>query len=167
MTKPRIQLIGEDGNAFAILGRCQKAARKAGWSKDAIEAFMEEAKSGDYDHLLRTVMEHFAVDEVESEAGDSPVSKNLDYEPQNRGWLRDEFYRQAVEEAKADPIVQAMAKDLREGGVQTDALSWAFIRGCNVEYERRGGTLQPRAIGTVAEAIQALNAANGEEVAHG
>ena len=48
-----------DGNAFAILGKCTRAARRAGWPKDDIDAFRTEAMRGDYDHLLVTVTEHF------------------------------------------------------------------------------------------------------------
>ncbi len=58
-TRPTVELVGEDGNAFSILGRCSRAARRAGWSKEEIEAFHTEAMEGDYDHLLRTVMERF------------------------------------------------------------------------------------------------------------
>jgi hypothetical protein len=57
--KPKVQLVGQDGNAFSILGRCQKAARRAGWSKEQIEEFRKEAMSDDYDHLLQTVMRYF------------------------------------------------------------------------------------------------------------
>jgi hypothetical protein len=57
--KVHVQLTGEDGNAFFILGRCQAAARKAGVSKEEIEAFHKEATSSDYDHLLRTCMKWF------------------------------------------------------------------------------------------------------------
>ena len=53
----RVPLIGEDGNAFAILGSVQRALRKAGASKDEINQYMEEAMSGDYNHLLSTTME--------------------------------------------------------------------------------------------------------------
>ena len=50
-----VQLTGEDGNAFAILGWVAAALRRAGHSDAAIE-FLHEAKSGDYDHLLQTAM---------------------------------------------------------------------------------------------------------------
>jgi hypothetical protein len=60
VNKPRVRLIGEDGNAFAILGKVKKALRKAGLNDEA-EAFMEEAMSGDYDHLLATAMEYVEV----------------------------------------------------------------------------------------------------------
>jgi hypothetical protein len=52
--RPKLEL-GPDGNAFAILGRATCAMRKAGCSKSHIERMMDEATSGDYDHLLLTV----------------------------------------------------------------------------------------------------------------
>jgi hypothetical protein len=60
-TKPKLALIEEDGNAFAILGRAREVARKAGWDKTQIDKFMGEAASGDYDHLLQTCMKYFEV----------------------------------------------------------------------------------------------------------
>ena len=48
-----------DGNAFLILSKCLRAARKAGWNDERINTFSAEAKNGDYDHLLQTVMSHF------------------------------------------------------------------------------------------------------------
>ena len=60
-SKPELRLVGEDGNAFAILGAAQRAARKAGWPKEMVEEMMNKAKSGDYDHLLQTMMEYFDV----------------------------------------------------------------------------------------------------------
>lgn len=50
----RVKLVGEDGNAFAILGRVQKALRKAKVPAAEVTAFFAEATSGDYDHLLAT-----------------------------------------------------------------------------------------------------------------
>jgi hypothetical protein len=52
----KVQLTGENGNAFAIVGRVVKALRKAGASKEETDAFASEAFSGDYDHLLQTLM---------------------------------------------------------------------------------------------------------------
>lgn len=52
----KVKLVGEDGNAFAIIGRVRKALRRAGVSNDEIMAFTTEATSGNYDHLLQTVM---------------------------------------------------------------------------------------------------------------
>lgn len=57
----RVKLVGEDGNAFMILGLCQRAARRANLSAEEISAFMQEAKSGDYDHLLQTCQRWFTI----------------------------------------------------------------------------------------------------------
>ena len=60
-TRPRLQLVGTDGNAFAILGHAQRAAKRAGWTVEQWEAFRTDATSCNYDHLLATVLEHFDV----------------------------------------------------------------------------------------------------------
>jgi len=69
--KPKLKLVGEDGNAFFILGKAFRAARQAGWTEDKIEAFKKEATSGDYDKLLVTCMEYFDVDSDNSEDEDN------------------------------------------------------------------------------------------------
>jgi hypothetical protein len=56
--KVDMELVGMDGNAFAIMGNFQRAARRAGWNKDEIDAVLKEAQSGDYNHLLATIMDH-------------------------------------------------------------------------------------------------------------
>ena len=56
--KPKVKLIGEDGNAFAILARAKVALQKQGASKALIDQYMEEAMAGDYNHLLRTTMKY-------------------------------------------------------------------------------------------------------------
>jgi hypothetical protein len=53
--KVRLKLVGTDGNAFAILGAFQHAAREQGWSREEIKAVVDEATSGDYCHLLQTI----------------------------------------------------------------------------------------------------------------
>ena len=52
-----VELVGQDGNAFAILGKVQKALRRANVSEEEIKKYLDEAMSGDYNHLLRTTME--------------------------------------------------------------------------------------------------------------
>jgi hypothetical protein len=52
--RPRVKLSGTDGNAFAILGRMRDALRKAGASREQVQAFLDEATVGDYDNLLAT-----------------------------------------------------------------------------------------------------------------
>ncbi len=53
----KVKLVGEDGNAFSILGRVTKALRRDGVDEEIISEFVEEATAGDYDNLLRTVIE--------------------------------------------------------------------------------------------------------------
>ena len=55
--KPTVKLVGEDGNAFAIMGRVEAALRKAGYSHDETDEYLEEATSGSYEHLLSVTME--------------------------------------------------------------------------------------------------------------
>lgn len=61
MTKPVLKLVGNDGNAFAILGNATMVARKAGWTPDRIKEFQSKAMSGDYNNLLCVCVEYFEV----------------------------------------------------------------------------------------------------------
>ena len=60
-TDIEVELVGTDGNAMAILGKVTAALKKGGFDKEEIAAFYTEATSGDYDKLLRTVMETVVV----------------------------------------------------------------------------------------------------------
>jgi len=57
-----IPMVGEDGNAFSILGRVKRIMRRADLPDSEWDAFHAEATSADYDHLLMTVMRWFEVD---------------------------------------------------------------------------------------------------------
>lgn len=57
-----VALVGNNGNAFFILGTCLRAMRRAGLTKEEQDAFQKEATSGDYNHLLNTCMEWFNVE---------------------------------------------------------------------------------------------------------
>lgn len=59
--KPKLKLTRTDGNAFAIISRARVAGRKAGWTKEQLDAFSKEAMSGNYDHVLQTCCEYFDV----------------------------------------------------------------------------------------------------------
>ena len=52
-----IPLVGQDGNAFAVIGAVQRALRKAGVHQDEINQYLKDAMSGDYDNMLRTTMD--------------------------------------------------------------------------------------------------------------
>jgi hypothetical protein len=47
-----------DGNAFALIALGRKELEKLG-RRDEVAAFTEEMTSGDYDHLLQTVIKWF------------------------------------------------------------------------------------------------------------
>ena len=51
-----VQLTGEDGNAFAIMGTVTKALRRAKVSADEIAEYRAQSMSGDYDNLLQVAM---------------------------------------------------------------------------------------------------------------
>ncbi len=57
-----VRLLGEDGNAFAIMGRVTRAMRRAGLAASEIDAFRKEAMSGDYDRVLQTCMKWVKVE---------------------------------------------------------------------------------------------------------
>ena len=53
----KVRLTGNDGNAFAVLGKVQRALKAAGVPKEQRDAFFREATSGDYNALLATCMQ--------------------------------------------------------------------------------------------------------------
>jgi len=61
MTTPKYphitaDLSARDGNAFYILGFVRALLLSHGVPRDEANDFLNEASSGDYDHMLRTVM---------------------------------------------------------------------------------------------------------------
>lgn len=61
--KVKMQLAGLDGNAFALMGAFSRNASRQGWTRDEIDTVMKECRSGDYDHLLCTLMDNINDDE--------------------------------------------------------------------------------------------------------
>lgn len=55
MKKVNLKLTGLDGNAFSIMGAFQRQARKENWTKEEINAVLDDAMSSDYNHLLSTI----------------------------------------------------------------------------------------------------------------
>lgn len=58
----KVKLIGCDGNAFTILGAVLRELRHAGVSEEERKEFHAQATSGDYNHLLATVMQWVEVE---------------------------------------------------------------------------------------------------------
>ena len=56
--KVKLNLVGVDSNAFAIIGTFSQAAKRQGWTKEEVKVVTDEAMSGDYDHLLVTIQKN-------------------------------------------------------------------------------------------------------------
>lgn len=56
-----VELVGHDGNAFAIMARVKRALESNGVPDDEVSKYLEESMSGDYDNLLRTAMKWVSV----------------------------------------------------------------------------------------------------------
>lgn len=57
-----VKLIGENGNAFNIIGKVRKEMKRNGVPNNEIDLFINEAMSGDYNNLLRTCMKYVNVE---------------------------------------------------------------------------------------------------------
>lgn len=56
-----VQLTGNDGNAYAIMGAVAKALRENDVPEAEVNAYREESMSGDYNNLLRVAMSWVSV----------------------------------------------------------------------------------------------------------
>ena len=56
-----VKLTGNNGNAFAIIGKVSQALRKAEVSEEEIKKYTNESMDGDYNNLLRTAMRWVSV----------------------------------------------------------------------------------------------------------
>ncbi len=57
-----VKMVGEDGNVFAIIGRVDRALKKAGVGYEERDEFAAAAFVSDsYDHVLRLVMRWVSV----------------------------------------------------------------------------------------------------------
>lgn len=56
--KVKCKLVGVDGNAYSLMGAFSRQAEREGWSKAEIDAVLDEATSGDYQHLVATLAAH-------------------------------------------------------------------------------------------------------------
>ena len=56
--KPKMELLGQDGNIFGILGRASRLLKEAGQKDQADEMFRRVTSSGSYEEALRIVSEY-------------------------------------------------------------------------------------------------------------
>lgn len=53
-----LELVGLDGNAFSLMGAFKRQARIEKWTTEEIDAVAAECMSGDYNHLLATLIKY-------------------------------------------------------------------------------------------------------------
>ena len=58
MTNPKMNLLGEDGNIFTILGRASRLLRQNGQSSEAEQMYFRVTSSNSYDEALRIISEY-------------------------------------------------------------------------------------------------------------
>ncbi len=61
-TNVTVKLVGEDGNAFAIMGKVARELRRAGYDREFIDQYRQEAMAGDYNNLLQVTMTYVEVE---------------------------------------------------------------------------------------------------------
>jgi len=54
----KLNLVGKDGNSFSLLSLFSRTALKQGFTVEQINPILEEARSGDYSHLLCTLLDN-------------------------------------------------------------------------------------------------------------
>ncbi len=70
-TRPPVRMVGEDGNAFAVIGRVSKALKGAGYRDKAKEWQSAAMACESYDALLGLVFDYADVDaEEDDDCGD-------------------------------------------------------------------------------------------------
>lgn len=56
-----VQLTGNDGNAFAVMGAVITALKRAGVSAEEVKEYQDQSMSGDYNNLLNVASEWVSV----------------------------------------------------------------------------------------------------------
>ena len=56
LVKPTVTLSGTDGNAYAIMGKVGRELRRAGYTEEQRNQYIEEATAGDYNNLIQVTM---------------------------------------------------------------------------------------------------------------
>ena len=65
-----LELVGLDGNAFSLMGAFKRQARIEKWTTEEIDEVLKECMSGDYNHLLATLMEYCQSPELDDDDDD-------------------------------------------------------------------------------------------------
>lgn len=82
-------LIGIDGNAFAIMGYVSRCMRRNKHSQEEIDAYIEDAKSDDYNHLLIVSMDMIEMLNIENGHHEGKQFEK----PTNSEWVESKSYK--------------------------------------------------------------------------
>jgi hypothetical protein len=61
MSKLTIDLSGQQGNAFYLMGLVRSFGRQLSLSKEETDSIIQDMKAGDYDHLVKVFARNFDV----------------------------------------------------------------------------------------------------------
>jgi hypothetical protein len=68
--KPKVQLVGEDGNVFNLLGLCVKALKRDVQYEEAQELQKRVLECGSYEKALSIMLEYIEESDEEEEGND-------------------------------------------------------------------------------------------------
>lgn len=81
--KPKMQLLGQDGNVFAILGRASALLRSAGQREQAKEMSARVMDCGSYDEALHIISEYVDT-ELSAPAAIQPIMRKEKHDRHER-----------------------------------------------------------------------------------
>ncbi len=58
-SKREIDLSGEQGNAYYLLGAARNLGKQLGWAESTIDLVCDDMRSHDYEHLIAVFDKHF------------------------------------------------------------------------------------------------------------
>lgn len=85
----RYNLVGIDGNAFSVMGYVTRAMREQKFTREEIAAYMADAKSSDYNHLLVCSMD--MVDQCNERAGCYDNGDDYEWDGDDDDWGDDDY----------------------------------------------------------------------------
>ena len=77
--RPKMELLGQDGNIFAILGRASALLKQAGMKEQADEMFQRVTASGSYEQALNIISKY-----VETELTPPPTQQRSNKKKETR-----------------------------------------------------------------------------------
>ena len=77
MTKPKMNLLGEDGNIYAILGRASRLLRQNGQSTQAEQMYFRVTSSQSYDEALHIISEYVETELTPSEERQEQMTEEM------------------------------------------------------------------------------------------